>query len=91
MLIRIDSTLFLLNDFFPLLYSCDKHLLPGGSVVKNLPANAKDTRLVSGLGRSLGEGNGSPLQHSCLEIPLTKEPGGLQFMELQKGQVQLGD
>jgi len=43
---------------------------PGGTVVKNLPANAGDTRdsgLISGLGRSPGVGNGNPLQYSCLE------------------------
>ena len=42
---------------------------PGGSVVKNLPANARDTGdvgLIFGLGRSPGEGNGNPHQHSCL-------------------------
>ena len=41
-------------------------------VVKNLPANAGDIRdlgSVPGLGRSLGEGNGKPLQYSCLENP----------------------
>ena len=43
---------------------------PGGAVVKNLPANAEDTKdigLISGLGRSPGEGNGYPLQYSCPE------------------------
>ena len=42
---------------------------PGGSVVKNLPANAGDIRdmgSIPGSGRSPG-GHGSPLQHSCLE------------------------
>ena len=39
---------------------------PGGSVVKNLPANAGDADSVSGLRRSPGEGNGNPLQYSCL-------------------------
>ena len=41
-------------------------------LVKNLPANAGDTRdmgLIPGLGRSPGEGNGNPLQYSCLENP----------------------
>ena len=37
-----------------------------GSVVKNPPANAGDTGLILGLGRSLGEGIGNPLQYSCL-------------------------
>ena len=39
---------------------------PGGSVVKNPPANAADTGLMPELGRSPGEGNGNPLQYSCL-------------------------
>ena len=40
---------------------------PGDSEVKNSPANAGDARLISGLGGSPGEGNGNPLQYSCLE------------------------
>ena len=43
---------------------------PGGTVVKNLPANAGDigdVGSIPGLGRSLGGGNGNPLQYSCLE------------------------
>ena len=36
-------------------------------MVKNLPANAGDVDLIPGLGRSLGIGNGSPLQDFCLE------------------------
>ena len=40
---------------------------PGGSVVKNLPANAGDRGSVPGSARSPGEGNGNPLQYSCLE------------------------
>ena len=45
----------------------------GGSAVKNPPANAGDTRdavSIPGSGRSPGEGNGNPLQYSCLENPL---------------------
>ena len=56
---------------------------PGGAVVKKLPANtgdAGDTGSIPGLGRSPGGGNGNPLQYSCLEIPWTEEPGGLQCM-----------
>ena len=40
---------------------------PGGSVVKNVPANAGDIYTIPGWGRSPGEGNGSPFQYSCLE------------------------
>ena len=48
---------------------------PGGAVVKNLPANEGDARNVGsilGSGRSPGEGNGNPLQYSCLENPLDR-------------------
>ena len=40
---------------------------PGGSVVKNPPANAGDAGSIPGSGRSSGEGNDNPLQYSCLE------------------------
>ena len=53
---------------------------PGGSVVKNLPANAGDAGSIPGSGRSpaeriltpvfFGEGNGTPLQYSHLENPM---------------------
>ena len=42
---------------------------PGGSVVKNLPANAGDVCSIPGLGRSLGKRNDNPLQYSCLGNP----------------------
>ena len=45
---------------------------PGGSVVKNLPANAGDTGLISGLGRSPGEGNVNPLEYSFLGNPMDR-------------------
>ena len=44
-------------------------------VKKNPPANAGDpgdTHSVHGLGGSLGEGNGNPLQYSCLENPIER-------------------
>ena len=40
---------------------------PGGSVVKNLPANAGEATSIPGLGRSPREENGNTLQYSCLE------------------------
>ena len=46
---------------------------PGGLVVKNPPANAGDTGLIPGLGRSPGGGHGNPLQYSCLENPMDRE------------------
>ena len=42
----------------------------GDLVVKNPPANARDVGLISGLGRSPGEGNGNSLQYSCLGNPI---------------------
>ena len=39
---------------------------PGGSVVKNPPANAEAAGSIPGSGRSPGEGNGNPLQYPCL-------------------------
>ena len=45
---------------------------PGDSVLKNLPANTGDTGSIFGLGRSPGEGNGNPLQYSCLENPIDR-------------------
>jgi len=39
---------------------------PGDSVVKNPPASTEDVVSLAGLGRSPGEGNGNPPQHSCL-------------------------
>ena len=47
---------------------------PGGSAVKNLPANAEDMGLSPGLGRSPGEGNGNLLQYSSLESPMDRGP-----------------
>ena len=48
---------------------------PGGSVIKNLPANAgdEDVGLTPESGRSPGVGNGIQLQYSCLEKPLDRE------------------
>ena len=49
------------------LFACFLSLgFPGGSVVKNLPDNAGDMGSVPELGRSSAEGNGNPLQNSCL-------------------------
>ena len=47
------------------------HLLgfPGGSVIKNPPANAGNSGSIPGLGRSPGEGNGNPLESYCLVDP----------------------
>ena len=43
---------------------------PGGSEVKASACNVGDMGSIPGLGRSPGEGNGNPLQYSCLENPM---------------------
>ena len=45
---------------------------PGGSVVKNPPANAVDMGLIPGSRRFPGEGNGNPPQYACLGNPMDK-------------------
>ena len=42
------------------------------AVVKNPPANAENASSIPGSGRSLGGGNGSPVQYSCLENPMDR-------------------
>ena len=46
---------------------------PGGSEVKESASNAEDPGSIPGSGRSPGEGNGNPLQYSCLENPMDGE------------------
>ena len=56
-------------------------------MVKKPPANAGDTRdarSIPGLGRSPGEGNGNPLQHSCLGNPMDRETWQLQSIGSQR-------
>jgi len=45
-------------------------------VLKNLPGNAGDAGLIPGLGTSLGEGNGTLLQYSCLGNYGQRNPAG---------------
>ena len=45
---------------------------PGGSMAKNLHANAQDEDLIPGSGRSPREGNGNPLQYSCPGNPMDR-------------------
>ena len=60
---------FLLGSFYPCINIV---AFPGGSVSGNPPANAGDTGLIPGSGRSPGKGNGDPLQYSCLENPMDR-------------------
>ena len=64
----------------------------GDSVVKNLPANARDAGgrgSVPGSGRSPGEGNGNPLQYSCLGNSRDREAWRGIVRRVTKSQTQL--
>ena len=49
------------------------YIFPGGSDGKESACSAGDQDSIPGLGRSTGEGNGNPLQYSCLENPMDRE------------------
>ena len=59
---------------------------PGGSVVKNLPANAGDTGLIPGLEDPLQKEIATHSSILASEIPWTEEPGQLQSLGSQKSQ-----
>ena len=64
----------------------------GGSVIKNLPANAREARdagSIPGLGRSPGGGHGNPLQYSCLENPMDRGAWWATVHGVAKSRTQL--
>ena len=65
-----------------------------GTMVKNLPASARDTRdagLIPGWERSSGVGNGNPLQSASLENPMDRRAWQATVQEVAKSQTQLSD
>ena len=66
-------------------------VFPGGSVVKNPPANAGDTDSIPGSGRSSGEGNGNPLQNSCLGNVMDRGAWHAAVHGITKSQTRLSD
>ena len=66
---------------------------PGGSVVKNLPTNAEaaEAGSIPGLVRSPGEGNGKPLQYSCLENPMDRGNWWARVHGVAKSWTQLSE
>ena len=56
---------------------------PGGSDGKESACNEGDLGLIPGSGRSPGEGNGNPLQYSCLENPMD---GGASWLQSRRSQ-----
>ena len=62
---------------------------PGGTVLKNLPANAgdrRDTGLLPGSGRSTGVGDSKPLQYSCLENSMDRGAWWTTVLRVTKNQ-----
>ena len=64
---------------------------PGGSAVKNPPANAGDVGSIPESGRSPGEGNGNPLRYSCLGNPMDRGAWQATVHGITEGQTQLSD
>ena len=64
-------------------------VFPGSSVVKKPPANAGDAALILWLRRSPREGNGNPLQYSCLETSMDREAWRAADYGVTKSQMQL--
>ena len=60
-------------------------------MVKNLPFNAGDPGSVPGSGRSPGEGNGYPLQYSCLENSMDRGAWWATVHVITKSRTQLND
>ena len=67
---------------------------PGGSVVKNLPANAGDIGdegSIPGPGRSSGRGDGNPVQYSCLGNPVDRGAWRATVHGVSKNRTRLSD
>ena len=64
---------------------------PGSSEFKASACNAGELGSIPGLGRSAGEGNGNPLQYSCLENPMDRRAWWAIVHEVAKNRTQLSD
>ena len=64
---------------------------PGGSEVKVSACNAGDLGSIPGWGRSSGEGNGNPLQYSCLEKPMDRGAWLATVQGVAKSRTRLSD
>ena len=80
------------NDFCQLLISISLRMgFPGGSNGKESACKAGNPGLIPGLGRSPGEGNGYPLQHSCLENSTYRSAWWARVQGVTKGWTWLSD
>ena len=64
---------------------------PGGTAVNNLPANSGNVDSVPELGRCTGEGNGNPLQYSCLGNTMDRESWWAVAHGVAKNETRLRD
>ena len=64
---------------------------PGGSDSKESACNAEDPGLIPGSGRCPGEGNGYPLQYSCLENPRDREASQATVHGATRSQTRMSD
>ena len=75
------------NMYSPFSRNC----FPGGSEVKASACNAGDLSSIPGLGRPPGEGNGNPLQYSCLENPMDRGAWWATVHGVTKSRTRLSD
>ena len=59
-------------------------MFPGDSDGKESACNGGDPDSIPGLGRPPGGGHGNPLQYSCLENPMDRGLGRLEYIGLQR-------
>ena len=82
-----------LNNIYSCFICISVELLgfPGGSEVKASACNAGDLGSIPGSGRSPGEGNGNPLQYSCLENPMGGGAWWVTVHGVAKSRTRLND
>ena len=83
--LEVKAKFFLKDSVsYSICYSHLSSILDGGSNGKASAYSVGDLGFFPGLGRSSGEGNGNPLQYSCLENSMNREHGKLQSVGLQR-------
>ena len=75
-----------LSSLYQVSYQRNYQGFPSGSVGKESACNAEDPSLIPGSGRSPGEGNGNPLQYSCLENSMDRGAGQAAVHGIPKSQ-----
>ena len=75
--LKISGHILFSQDSYLAIEECVLNMsFPGGSDSKDAACNAGDLGLIPGFGRSPGEGNGNPLQYSCLENSMDRSLAG---------------